>query len=508
MSSVTPRGLRTPANARPPLTASQDVLITRMMALSMDCMNNLHEAIFLHLVDNKDDFYFVAAVANDCHAFFFALKRYMSDNHTMLEKHKLDFREVAKAFRDGGDVAVMCMMESLFQVRYRSAHTRASVQIEHRGDVRFARMKHAHTRVCRSPGLARLCCDATGVPIAFHSVWQDLPALFDSMFTADEGEEDVACETVIMTLQDCLTDCQDVLIKAYFKSLLQMVAEEVVVAYFRALYKPAMNVCRNFYLQRDDTERLAGFIFHLKTCFMYYQEEQFYDKWLHPSLSRLDEFVALINAKHEEYAKVFSRVLKGHKMAPMACLMTGRLCLEVRQDMTFAQRNAAYKACVQLAVKVAGEITEARAVPDTWQSEPGGRVHAWCLPFPSRTRPWLPLRAAITPIPSSVRLVSLSLSLSLCHAHTPRLESSASRGVGGQAENFQMRDDLFFKAFPVSDVPDSSALAQSLGGQMPFYDFLADDEKKREKMRKRYVAATQRFKHSSFRGNDSLSTNV
>ena len=51
-------------------------------------------------------------------------------------------------------------------------------------------------------------------------------------------------------------------------------------------------------------------------------------------------------------------------------------------------------------------------------------------------------------------------------------------------------------------------LAQSLGGQMPFYDFLADDEKKREKMRKRYVAATQRFKHSSFRGNDSLSTNV
>ena len=65
----------------------EEMLVTRMVALSMDCMTNLHEAIFLHLVDNKEDFYFVAAVANDCHAFFFTLKKYMTENHDMLAKY-------------------------------------------------------------------------------------------------------------------------------------------------------------------------------------------------------------------------------------------------------------------------------------------------------------------------------------------------------------------------------------------------------------------------------------
>jgi hypothetical protein len=50
------------------------------------------------------------------------------------------------------------------------------------------------------------------------------------------------------------------------------------------------------------------------------------------------------------------------------------------------------------------------------------------------------------------------------------------------------REDILYRAFPVLDVPEGDGLGQQMGGQMPFYDFIADDEKKKDRKRRRFAA--------------------
>jgi hypothetical protein len=367
---------------------------------------------------------FAAALANDCFTCMEELDALQTAHKAVMESESVDFRRATRAFIEGGLVATSCLLDSAFagavNMAFRDVFAEASA-----GRLDAGPRSAVPRSAVRDPLAAT---DAGGSSPRGSGPTRETQSAGSGDGDGDGGHMTLICET----LHERFAEYQRWLCDYFFKKMLVMAVQRIVVGYLRALYAPTMSVFKPFSLLpaetrkiRDDADRLRSVI----TVFVP-ADNRFFKKRIASKLKVLrTTFVFLSEAPNEALAAYKSLVSKRPLAAPsIFTLFT--LCLTVRKDVQKSVRRKTLKKADTILRAALKDAEEGLATPEGEAPEGGA---------------------------------------------APAARSPEERAAEATARR---EADIYFQVFPVTE--KELRERRSLGSQMPHFRFMEQTKLEQE----------------------------